>query len=129
MKSKSAKLFITGIALIIAALHFITGPHYKGPFPAFVNSYLIDLLLPMNLYLLLQIGGRDYFSVRTTRIGAAIFTFGFGLVVELLQYYRIDFLGHTFDPLDILMYGVGVCAGIGIDLTLIDRWEKRTKVN
>lgn len=129
MKSKSAKLFITGISLIIAALHFITGPQYKGPFPSFVNGYMIDLLLPMNLYLLLQLGGRDYFTLRTTRIGAALLTFSFGVLVELLQYYQLDFLGHTFDPLDLLMYGAGVCTGIGIDLTLIDRWEKRTKGN
>ena len=127
MHNRKSKLFITGLSLCTAALHFITGPQYKGPFPDFVNGYLIDLVLPMSFYLLLQVGGRDHFSVRATRIGAAVFTFGFGILVELLQYYQVDFLGHTFDPLDILMYGTGVCAGIGIDLTLIDRWENKRR--
>ena len=127
MHNRKSKLFITGLSLCTAALHFITGTQYKGPFPEFVNSYLIDILLLMNLYLLLQIGGRDHFTTRTTRIGAALFTFFFGVLVELLQYYRVDFLGHTFDPQDILMYATGVCAGISIDLTFIDRWEKKRR--
>lgn len=129
MHNRKSKLFITGLSLCTAALHFITGTQYKGPFPEFVNSYLIDILLLMNLYLLLQIGGRDHFTTRTTRIGAALFTFFFGVLVELLQYYRVDFLGHTFDPLYILMYGAGVGTGIGIDLTLINYWEKKAGNN
>ena len=31
---------IVAIALIVAALHFVTGKQYQGPFPVFVNGYL-----------------------------------------------------------------------------------------
>jgi hypothetical protein len=48
------RLVITGFALIVAMLHFIKGENYQGPFPIFVNGYLIDILLPMALYLLLS---------------------------------------------------------------------------
>ena len=47
------KLLITIIALSVGALHFVTGEGYQGPFPVFVNGYLIDILLPMVLFLLM----------------------------------------------------------------------------
>ncbi len=64
-------------------------------------------------------------AVNTARITGAAVTFCFGTVVEILQLYGIPFLGKTYDPLDILMYGTGVVAGIIIDLTIIDNFEKR----
>ncbi len=127
MKNRKSLYTIVAISLFVGLLHFVTGPGYKGPFAGFVHNYLIDLLLPMNLYLLLQVGGRDYFSKKTSRIAAAIFTFGFGTLVEILQYYKIDFLGSTYDPWDLVMYGTGTAAGILIDFTLIEKWEKKAK--
>jgi len=127
MKNRKSLYTIVAISLFVGLLHFVTGPGYKGPFAGFVHNYLIDLLLPMNLYLLLQVGGRDYFSKKTSRIAAAIFTFGFGTLVEILQYYKIDFLGSTYDSWDLVMYGSGTAAGILIDLTLIENWEKKAK--
>jgi len=121
MKNRKSLYTIVAISLFVGLLHFVTGPGYKGPFAGFVHNYLIDLLLPMNLYLLLQVGGRDYFSKKTTRIAAAIFTFGLGTLVEILQYYKIDFLGSTYDYWDLVMYGSGTAAGILIDLTLIEK--------
>jgi hypothetical protein len=91
----------------------------------FVRGYLIDILLPMNLYLLLQIALRKNVSVQKARIIGAVFTFAFGTVVEMLQLYGIEFFGTTFDPLDILMYLTGVGLGIVIDLLIIDRFENR----
>lgn len=127
MKNRKSLYTIVAISLFVGLLHFVTGPGYKGPFAGFVHNYLIDLLLPMNLYLLLQVGGRDYFSKKTTRIAAAIFTFGLGTLVEILQYYKIDFLGSTYDYWDLVMYGSGTAAGILIDFTLIEKWEKKAK--
>ncbi len=124
MKNRKSLYIIVGISLFVGLLHFIAGPDYKGPLPEFVKSYLTDLLLPMNLYLLLQVGGRKHFSKSATRITAGLVTVSFGIMVELLQYYKIDFLGSTFDPLDIAMYVTGTGAGILIDLTLIEKLEK-----
>jgi len=125
MKNRKSLYFIVSFSLFVGLLHFVTGPGYKGPFPVFVKSYLIDLLLPMNLYLLLQVGGRKHFSKKITRIAAALFTFGFGTLVELLQFYKIKFLGQTFDPLDIAMYFIGTTAGLLFDYTLIEKLEKK----
>jgi len=94
-----------------------------------MRGYLIDILLPMNLYLLLQISLRKNMSVIKARIIGALFTFAFGTIVEILQFYEIEFLGSTYDPWDILMYGIGIGLGILIDLTIIDKFENQRQKN
>jgi hypothetical protein len=119
------KLTIVGIALAIGALHFITGEQYQGPFPMFVNGYLIDILLPMTLFLLMSL-----FQNKTIRspIFRASAVFGFGCFVEASQYFGNPFLGSTFDPLDILAYAGGVLFGALLDLLIfphfIPHWSE-----
>ena len=125
MKNKKSIYLIVLISLFVGLLHFVIGPDYQGMFRHFIRGYLIDILLPMNLYLLLQISLRKNISVNKARIIGAIFTFTFGTIVELLQFYEIEFLGKTYDAWDILMYAIGIGAGILIDLTIIERFEKR----
>ena len=88
MKKKSV-FFIVGFSLFIGLLHFILGPDYNGIFKEFVRGYLIDLLLPMNLYLLLQISLRKKLSIGKSRTIAAVFIFLFGVTVEILQMFKI----------------------------------------
>ena len=120
------KLVITLIALFIGALHFITGENYHGPFPIFMNSYLIDILLPMMLYLLLSLFESKWIRPPLFR---ACTVFGFGCFVEASQYFGLPIFGSTFDPLDILAYAGGVLLGILLDLVvfpgLIPHWRKK----
>lgn len=90
-----------------------------------MRGYLIDILLPMNLYLLLQIALRKNISVNSARIAGALFTAIVGTTVEILQLYNIEFFGNTFDPWDFLMYVLGITLGIAIDLTIIAKFEKQ----
>jgi hypothetical protein len=46
----------------------------------------------------------------------------------LLQITGFRIFGNTFDPLDILMYGLGIGLGLMIDMTLIDKLEDRALV-
>jgi hypothetical protein len=55
---------------------------------------------------------------------AAQFIFSFGTFVEIMQWNKVDFLGSTYDPLDILMYGLGIGLGFTFDLTILNRLEK-----
>lgn len=112
------KLTIIGIALAVGALHFITGENYQGPFPVFVNGYLIDILLPMMLYLLLSL-----FESKLIRspLFRACAVFGFGCFVEATQYFGRPIFGSTFDPFDILAYAGGVLLGIFLDLVVFPR--------
>ena len=125
MKNKKSIFFIVGISLFVALMHFIIGPDYNGICKHFVRGYLIDLILPMNLYLLLQISLRKNISIVKSRVIGAIFTFSFGVIVEILQLLKIKFLGSTYDPLDIVMYGIGIMIGLLVDYTIIDKLENQ----
>ena len=125
MKNKKSIYFIVGISLFVALMHFIIGPDYNGICRHFVRGYLIDLLLPMNFYLLLQISLRKKISVGKSRVTGALITFLTGLIVEILQLFKIEFLGSTYDPIDIAMYGTGVFLGLLIDYTIIDKFENQ----
>lgn len=127
MNNKKSTFIIVAISLFVGLLHFVIGPDYQGILRHFIRGYLIDILLPMNLYLLLQISLRKNITVSKARITGAMITFAFGLFVEVLQLYKIEFLGRTYDPLDILMYAIGVGLGIAIDLAIIDKFEHRTE--
>ena len=113
-----------GISITVGLLHFLIGPHYQGPFRSFVTGYLIDLLLPMNTYLLGQLLLRKNFCVKQSRILVGLGTFAFGALVEYLQHLGLDFLGNTYDPRDLCMYALGVGMGLGIDSLILDQWEK-----
>jgi uncharacterized membrane protein len=112
------KLLITFIALIVGLLHFVTGENYQGPFPAFVNGYLIDILLPMTLYLLMGLIEVKWIHSTLFR---AVFVFLFGCVVEASQYLGYPLFGSVFDPLDILAYACGIGLGVFLDLFLFPR--------
>jgi hypothetical protein len=112
------KIITTIIALTVGLLHFVIGENYRGPFPVFVNGYLIDILLPMVMYLLLGL-------IEVKWIRAPIFratvVFLFGCVVETSQYLGYPLFGGTYDPLDILSYAISVALGVFLDLLLFPR--------
>ena len=112
------KLLITLIALTVGLLHFVTGEKYQGPFPVFVNGYMIDILLPMAMYLLLGLFKVKW--IQSTLFRATV-VFLFGCVVETSQYLGNPFFGSTFDPLDILTYAGGVALGIFLALIIFPR--------
>lgn len=119
MDMQSPRKWITVvISLMVGALHFVTGEDYQGPFPLFVNGYLIDILLPMTLVLLMGLFENRILRSALFRAGAV---FGFGCIVETSQYFGRPFFGSTFDPLDILAYAGGVTLGLLLDLVIFPR--------
>ena len=86
----------------------------------------MDLLLPVNLYLLLQLALRKRLAVRTSRWIGGTFTFLFGTFVEMLQYQEIHIFGNTYDPMDILMYAIGTIIGVILDVTLLNSLERQS---
>jgi len=75
------------------------------------------------MYLLIQIALRKKITIAWSRIIGILFTFLFGLTIELFQYNGIPTFGRTYDPLDILMYAMGVLLGFFIDILIIDKFE------
>jgi hypothetical protein len=99
------KVVVVLIAVAVGLLHFITGPGYRGPFPVFVNGYMIDILLPFATYLVLGIARQ---SILRGGIARGVFVFAIGFVTETLQYFDVPIFGRTFDLLDYLMFGIGI---------------------
>lgn len=106
-------ILVVAIAVPIAFLHFVTGAGYQGPFPVFVNGYLIDILLPLSAYFLLCLV--DSKILYKWYVKAAL-VLGFGFAVEFAQYLGYEYLGSTFDPLDLAAYGLGVGTAVLLDL-------------
>ena len=123
MKNPKSLILIVAVSLLIGGLHFVLGPGYEGWFRPFVTGYLMDLLLPMDVYLLSQVALRKHYRLSRSRWYGALGTFAMGIAVELLQFKGVPLFGRTFDPLDLLMYALGVGLGLGIDLWLLARWE------
>lgn len=105
-------MVVMAIMIPIALLHFVTGSNYEGPFPLFVNSYLMDILVPFGFYFLLCLSEAVLFESWLAK-GLAVFMAA--TAVELAQYRGVELLGSTYDPLDILMYGLGVGLALLLD--------------
>jgi len=112
------KAVIVGVNLAIALLHFVTGSNYRGPYPAFVNGYLLNILVPLGLYFLLCL---NEVSVLRSWIVKSVLVFGAACFVEIAQFFGVPLLGRTFDPLDFVMYGLGVILAAILDTTVFPR--------
>lgn len=99
------KAIVVFIAVVVGLLHFLTGPRYRGPFPAFVNGYMIDILLPFVMYLVPGVAKQ---TILRSGIARGVFVFAIGAVTETLQYFGVPIFGRTFDLMDYLMFGVGI---------------------
>ena len=112
------KVIVVLIAVGVSLLHFVTGPSYRGPFPAFVNGYMIDILLPFAIYLVLGVAKQ---SILRSGIARGAFVFAIGFVTETLQYFGVPIFGRTFDSLDYLMFGVGIGLAVLLERVALSR--------
>ncbi|MCK4547434.1 MAG: hypothetical protein KAW17_08325 [Candidatus Eisenbacteria sp.] len=112
------KVIAVFIAVIVGLLHFLTGPRYRGPFPAFVNGYMINILLPFAMYLVLGVARQ---TVLRSGIARGVFVFAIGAVTETLQYFGVPLFGRTFDLLDYLMFGVGIGLAVAFERIVLSR--------
>lgn len=112
------KYAVVSIALAVGLLHFVTGPGYQGPFPLFVNGYLIDILAPMASYLVLGVA-----DITPLRGGPAraLLVFAIGAASETLQYFGVELFGRTFDPLDYVMFVIGILVAVLLEKTVLSR--------
>ena len=114
----SRKLLVVGIAVGVGFLHFFAGPEYRGPLRAFVTGYLINVLLPFVMYLVLGIADH---AVLLSRITRCALVFGIGALTETLQYFGVPIFGRTFDPLDYLMFGIGIMGAAIFEWAVLSR--------
>jgi len=112
------RVVIVSVVIPIALLHFFTGSNYRGPYPGFVNGYLLDILVPFTFYFLLCL---SEFSLLRSWIVKSVLVFGAASLVEIAQLFGVPVFGQTFDPVDFTMYGIGVILAAILDTTVFPR--------
>ena len=112
------KVIVVFIAVVVGLLHFVTGPGYRGPFPTFVNGYLIDILLPFAMYLVLGVSRQ---TILRSGIARGVFVFAIGAASETLQYFGVAIFGRTFDVLDYAMCAVGIGLAVVFERIVLSR--------
>ena len=102
----------------IALLHFFTGSNYEGPYPEFVNGYLLDILVPFAFYFLLCLPKTSLLRLWIVR---SMLVFGGACLVEIAQLFGAPIFGRTYDPVDFAMYGLGVSLAVLLDTAVFRR--------
>ena len=116
--SINRKIIVVFIAVVVGLLLFITGIKYNGPFPVFVNGYMIDILLPFAMYLVLGVPKQ---SILRSGIAWGVFVFSIGAITETLQYFSVPIFGRTFDLLVYLMFGLGIGLAVVFERYVLSR--------
>ena len=115
---------IVGLSIItiIALMHiFRVGSYLNGDLYLFYYSYISDLIIPFGVYFLLCIN-ELYIKIFQKWYVKAAFIIGFTTLAEILQLLGIYALGITFDPVDILIYVLGVGIAVIFDRLLFKRF-------
>ena len=103
------------IQLLVAATHgFRLGGYLDDKWQDLYYSYFSDFVIPFAFYFLLCLNEK---SIPVLRKGYIKFLFIFVICValEIGQYYGYYNVGHTFDPLDIVVYALGAGAALLVD--------------
>ena len=110
------------IITIIALIHiFRVGSYLNGDLYLLYYSYVSDLIIPFGVYFLLCIN-ELYIKILQKWYVKAAFIIGITTLAEILQLLGIYALGITFDPIDILMYALGVGIAVIFDRFLFKRF-------
>ncbi len=114
----AVRIIVVLINILVASLHLVINPRtYHGPLKDIVLGYLMDIMIPFAFYLLTYLSLADRLN-QTFRVFIIVVPAYF---VEVMQYFGYDFLGSTFDPLDIVAYTAGACSGLLIERNVIDK--------
>ena len=112
-QTKRIRLIIL-IQLIIASVLIIGAGWASRSTYILFHSYYTDIFLPLGFYFLLSIKGNEsiYFNSWWKK---ALAVFALTATSETLQYFGIFALARVFDPLDYVMYGIGVLLAASIE--------------
>ena len=113
---------VVGILLLIAAAHaFRLGTYFDGKLYIWYYSYFSDILLPFGMYFILCLNDRSIPILRGWRT-KSLLVFGAATATEIAQAFGIYMLGVTFDPLDIVMFALGVLLAAFVDRMVLTRF-------
>ena len=114
------KTLVVLIQLLIALLFIIGIKRLDAKWQLLYGSYFADLALPFGFYFLLSITAGNRPVLPSWRARAAAI-FALCSLSEILQYFGIYALATIFDPLDFLMYALGVLSAAFADRIIFPR--------
>ena len=115
-------LFVILIQVAIALIHvFRLGQIFQGQAYNLYYSYFSDFILPFGAYFLLSLQEITISVFRKWYVKASLI-FALTTLAEICQFFGIEVLGVTFDPFDILMYGIGVSVAVLIDVKVFTKY-------
>ena len=108
-------MVVVTVILLIAAIHiFRVGSYFSGKLFILYYSFFSDIVIPIGIYFMLCIDDVWIPILKSWKTKAAI-VFIIAGATEIAQAFGIPILGSTFDPLDFVMFGVGIAIAIGLD--------------
>ena len=112
MKNKKTIVVIT--LLFIASIFVIGADWASETLHQLFHSYFADIAIPFGFYLLLVLLEDRYTLIKKwyIKIGAV---FILCTLSETLQYFGVYALARVFDPLDYVMYALGVVLAAFLD--------------
>ena len=118
---------IVCIMVFIAAVHiFRVGSYLPKELSVLYYGYFSDILVPFGGYFLLYAAEQQLSFLRRWDVKLAA-AFLIPAIAETCQYFGVPVFGSFFDPLDYVMYAVGVVSAVLVDLRvfphLFDFWS------
>lgn len=107
--------------MLLIAIVFVIGADWAGPTAQrFFKSYFADIAVPFGYYFLLVLVEDKYHPFKKWYV-KAIAIFALCSVSETLQYFGIYAMATVFDPLDYVMYALGVLFAAFADRIIFTR--------
>lgn len=101
---------IVGMMMVIGLIHLLSpGRMLNEPLRQYYQGYFSDIIIPFGFYFLLCASDIQFPFLRQW-YAKGVVTFSLAAFAEVLQGFGVHFIGTTFDPLDFLMYAIGVGA-------------------
>jgi hypothetical protein len=118
MKNKKTIVVIT--LLFIASIFVIGADWASETLHQLFHSYFADIAIPFGFYFLLVLLEERYTLIKKwyIKVGAVFFLC---TLSETLQYFGVYALARVFDPLDYLMYALGVVLAAFVDRIIFKR--------
>lgn len=129
MRNKTKRVvLVVGLQLVIATF-FISGAERASPsLYVLYQSYFADIFLPFGFYFLLFLVQFQH-SIFEKWWVKGLSVFILCATSEILQYFGIFALARIFDPIDFIMYGVGVGLAVIADTQIFSRFLSFWKHN
>jgi len=111
---------IVALEILLAGIFVLGSRIYHEAFRLFYFSYVADIVIPFGFYFLLTINEHKYPKLNNWAV-KALLIFALCATSEILQYFGIYALARVFDPIDFLMYGLGVLLAALVDKQIFKR--------